>query len=157
VRSYVKVEEDAVLKARRLIAAGGVAFRTANDGFEVALCLKKREKVWCLPKGLIEEGETVEEAALREVKEETGLDGEIIGRVGEIHYFLKGQRYFKTVHFYLIKYVGGSLRNHGDEVDEVQWFKLSEALRVLAYKKETKILKKAEKILENMGIKSSNT
>jgi 8-oxo-dGTP pyrophosphatase MutT (NUDIX family) len=137
-------------KTNQLVASGGVVFRRVNGELEVALCLKRREKVWCLPKGLIKEGETAEEAALREVKEETGLDGEIIGRVSEIHYsFFRGQRYCKTVHFYLLKYVGGFSSNHGIEVDEVRWFKFSEALRILAYEEERKILKKAEKMLEN--------
>ncbi|MEM1551985.1 MAG: NUDIX hydrolase [Candidatus Bathyarchaeia archaeon] len=136
-------------KAHRLWASGGVIFRKVNDEFEVALCLKKREKVWCLPKGLIEKGESAEETALREVKEETGLDGEIIDKIGEAHYkFFRKQQYFKIVHFYLLKHVGGLPSNHGVEVDDVRWFKLSEALRVLAYAEEREILEKADKILK---------
>jgi 8-oxo-dGTP pyrophosphatase MutT (NUDIX family) len=131
------------------VASGGVIFRRINDEFEVALCLKRREKFWCLPKGLIEKGESAEETALREVKEETGLNGEIIAKIGEVHYsFFRGRKYFKTVHFYLMKHVGEFPTNHGAEVDEVRWFKVSEALKVLAYAEEKKILKKAEKLLK---------
>ncbi|MEM3700621.1 MAG: NUDIX hydrolase [Candidatus Bathyarchaeia archaeon] len=142
-----------MLKTHRLMASGGVIFRKVNDEFGVALCFKRREKVWCLPKGLIEKDESAEETALREVKEETGLNGEIVAKIGEIHYsFFRGQQYFKTVHFYLLKYVSGFLSDHSIEVEDVRWFKLSEALRVLAYAKEKRILKKAEKMLKTASL-----
>jgi len=135
------------LKTQRIISSGGVIFRTVNSKFEVALI--SRGKVWCLPKGLIEMGETAEETALREVKEETGLEGEIVNRIGEISYvFFKRKRYFKMVHFYLIRHSGGSISNHDFEADRVKWFPISEAFKILTYPNERKILKKAEKILK---------
>ena len=134
-------------ETRRVVSAGGVIFRVVNDEFEVALISRRR--VWCLPKGLIEKGETVEEAALREVREETGLEGEIVEKIGEINYnFFRGKRYSKTVHFFLLKCVGGSVRNHDFEADRVKWFRTSEALRVLTYVNERKILRKAEEMLK---------
>lgn len=147
-RSNRKYDKKKV-KAQLLIASGGVIFRKNEGLLEVALCFKKREKVWCLPKGLIEKGETAEEAALREVKEETGLEGEIITKIGEVKYaFFKKKRYFKKVHFYLLRCVGGSVDNHDFEVEEVRWFPISEAFQVLAYANERKILKKTKTMLE---------
>jgi len=139
------------LKTQRLIASGGVIFRTSiKNQFEVALCFKSREKIWCLPKGLIEQGETAEKAAMREIKEETGLEGEIIKKIGQIeyHFFEKGKHYFKIVHFYLLKYSGGSLYVHDSEVEKVEWSPISKALQILAYANERKILRKAKNMLE---------
>jgi 8-oxo-dGTP diphosphatase len=138
------------LKTRQLTAAGGVIFRIVGGHAEVALCFKRREKIWCLPKGLIEQGETAEESALREVKEETGLKGEIIKKIGQVKYgfFGKGQHYFKTVHFYLLEYSEGSMDNHDSEVDKVEWFSISKTLQILAYVNERKILRKAKNMVK---------
>jgi len=134
-------------ETRRVVSAGGVIFRVVNDEFEVALISRRR--VWCLPKGLIEKGETAEEAALREVREETGLEGEIVEKIGKINYnFFRGKRYSKTVHFFLLKCVGGSIRNHDFEADKVEWFPTSRVLRILTYVNERKIFEKAEEILK---------
>jgi 8-oxo-dGTP pyrophosphatase MutT (NUDIX family) len=133
-------------ETQRVVSSGGVVFRVVNGQFEVALI--SRGRVWCLPKGLIEQGETAEETALREVREETGLEGEIVEKIGEINYsFFRGKRYFKTVHFFLLKYVGGSVSNHDFEADRVKWFPISEAFQNLTYVNERKMLKKAEEML----------
>ena len=135
------------MKTQRVVSSGGVIFRTVNGQFEVALI--SRGKVWCLPKGLIEQGETAEETALREVKEETGLEGEIVKKVGGISYsFFRGKRYFKTVHFYLLKRIGGSVENHDFEADRVTWVPISEAFQVLTYVNEREILRKVEGMLK---------
>ncbi len=134
------------MKTRRVVSSGGVIFRVVDSRFEVALIFGG--KVWCLPKGLIEQGETAEKAALREVNEETGLEGEIVGKIGEINYdFFREKRYFKTVYFFLLKYVGGSVSDHDFEADKVRWFSISDALQVLTYVNERKILGKAQKML----------
>jgi 8-oxo-dGTP pyrophosphatase MutT (NUDIX family) len=136
------------LTEKRVVSSGGVIFRKVDGVFEVALV--SRRNIWCLPKGLIEANETAEETALREVKEETGLMGEIIGKIGEINYsFFRKQRYFKTVHFYLLKFIGGSMDAHDSEMDKVKWFPISDAVKVLTYVNERKIMRKALKMLEN--------
>jgi 8-oxo-dGTP pyrophosphatase MutT (NUDIX family) len=134
-------------KTQRVVSSGGVIFRVVNGQFEVALISRRR--VWCLPKGLIEKGETAEMTALREVGEETGLEGEIVEKIGEINYnFFRGKRILKTVHFFLLKHVGGSVRDHDSEADRVKWFRTSEAFRVLTYVNERNVLRKAEEILK---------
>jgi len=139
--------KDMGLESERVVSSGGVIFRVVDGRFEVALI--SRGRIWGLPKGLIEEGETVEETALREVKEETGLDGETVGKIGVINYdFFRGKRYFKTVHFFLLKYICGSVRHHDLEADKVKWFSISEALEILTYINEKRILKKAEEMLK---------
>lgn len=147
MRSCGKGKSSGESSSERIVSAGGVIFRRVDNGFEVALVSK--ESVWCLPKGLIEKGETTEETALREVREETGLDGEIVGKIGEISYsFSRERRYFKTVHFFLLRHVGGSVEAHDSEMDRVEWFPVSDAFRVLTYINERRILAEAVEILK---------
>jgi 8-oxo-dGTP pyrophosphatase MutT (NUDIX family) len=141
------------LETKKLVSAGGVIFRASDGDFEVALCLKKRGKVWCLPKGLVEKNEKAEDAALREVREETGLEGEIVEKIGEINFdFFGRQHYFKTVHFYLLRYVGGSPSDHDFEVDDARWFSISDAVRILGYENERNVMRRARELLERRGL-----
>ena len=134
-------------RTQRIVSSGGVIFRAIDGRFEIALI--SRGRVWCLPKGLIEHGETAEETALREVREETGLEGVIVDKIGRINYhFYRGKRYSKTVHFFLLQFVGGSVSDHDYEADSVKWFSTSEAVRLLTYVNERRICRKAEKILK---------
>lgn len=134
-------------EVKKVVSAGGVIYREDTNGFKVALILN--DNFWCLPKGLIEEGETLEATASREVREETGLTGELVGKIGEISYsFFRRKRYVKTVHFYLFKCVGGSVDAHDSEVDEARWFSIPDALNALVYPNEKKMLLKAEKMLK---------
>lgn len=131
-------------------------FRKRGRRIEVALCAHDGGKVWSLPKGLVERGEELESTARREVKEETGLDADIVGELEPIQYwYMKRQdgelvRYFKTVHFYLMKYKSGRTEDHDWEVDEARWFPLDEALRVLTYRGEREAVAKAKKMIEAM-------
>lgn len=102
-----------------------------------------REKLlWSLPKGHIEEGETPEQAAIREVAEETGIDSEISRELGVIDFWFmaSGKRIHKTVHHYLFKEVGGVLKPQESEVDEARWFPLEEIVSLLAYPDEKKLI-----------------
>ena len=102
-----------------------------------------RERLlWSLPKGHIEEGETPEEAAIREVAEETGINSEISRELGVIDFWFMagGKRIHKTVHHYLFKEVGGTLTPQESEVDEARWFPLEEIVELLAYLGEKKLI-----------------
>lgn len=102
-----------------------------------------REKLlWSLPKGHIEEGETPEQAAIREVAEETGINSEISRELGVIDFWFMagGKRIHKTVHHFLFKEVGGTLAPQESEVDEARWFPLEEIVSLLAYPDEKKLI-----------------
>jgi 8-oxo-dGTP diphosphatase len=143
------VIKPAALKTQ--VSSGGVIFRKQNNRIEVALVSVKGGNVWCLPKGLIDKGEVPEKTALREVKEEAGLKGKIVKKLGEITYWFyikkENVKYKKTVHFFLMEYESGDISNHDWEVDNAAWFSINEALRKATYKGEKEIIQKAKDIL----------
>jgi len=105
-----------------------------------------RERLlWSLPKGHIEAGETPEQAAIREVAEETGIQSEISRELGIIDFWFMagGKRIHKTVHHYLFREVGGTLAPQISEVDDVGWFPLNEIISLLAYPDEKKLIAKS--------------
>jgi len=142
------------------VSSGGVIFRENNNTAEIALISVKGGNVWCLPKGLVEKGELPEETAVREVQEETGLKGRIIDKIGDISYwyFIKEEniRSRKTVHFYLMKYEGGTTADHNWEVDDAAWFAVDEALKKVSYKGDKEIVEKAKNIIEQENGESVN-
>ena len=133
------------------VSSGGIIFRKNNDMIEIALVSVKDGKVWCLPKGIVDKGESPEETAVREVSEETGLKGRIIEKIGETKYwyYIKegNMKCRKTVHFFLMAYEGGDVANHDWEVDSASWFQIDEAIKKANYKNEKGLLEKAKKIL----------
>ena len=135
------------LKTEKAFSAGGVVLRPGEHGPEVLLCGRNSDGLWALPKGTPEPGETLEQTALREVREETGVEVEKEDTVGEIKYWFsrpqEGVRYFKTVKHYLMRPIGGDTKNHDHEFDDVKWFAVGEALRLLTYRNEVKILRQA--------------
>ena len=139
------------------ISAGGVVFRPAGAGYEVALIRVARADgdAWALPKGWIEKGEDLEQTAVREVREETGLDAKVLRKLGEITYEFYSKadrsRIVKTVHLFLMEWLGGDTADHDDEVEEVRWFPLEDALRMLTYKNEREMLEKAMSLIQGGG------
>ncbi len=133
-------------------SAGGVVFRQASStgAIEIALVGRATERIWTLPKGTPVSGETREMTALREVREETGLEVRIVDEVGTIEYFFtrKGRLVNKKVFHYLMIAVGGSVEAHDHEYDEARWFPLEEALRNLSYDNEKEIVRQAEPLIQ---------
>jgi 8-oxo-dGTP pyrophosphatase MutT (NUDIX family) len=132
------------------VSAGGLVIDgTGTKGLLIGrrdLKDASRERLlWSLPKGHIEAGETPEQAAIREVAEETGIQSEIARELGIIDFWFMagGKRIHKTVHHYLFREVGGTLSPQVTEVDDVGWFPLDEIISLLAYPDEKKLIAKS--------------
>ncbi len=159
----------------RAYSAGGVVFRLApmcspekdfaaehnwmgqsapgsedTVSMEVALVGRSHAGIWALPKGTPQSGETIEQVAVREAQEETGLQVRLIAYIGSISYsFVRDQiRYHKQVRHFLLEAVGGDTNLHDHEYDIVEWFPLHEACRRLTYQNEVNILYQAEEMLQ---------
>lgn len=136
------------MKTTRQVSAGGVLVRGGSDGPEVLLAARRTrggDLVWGLPKGLVERGESAEDTAVREVKEETGFEGQIRGSLGDISYWFvwEGERVHKTVHFFLMDHTGGDPSLRDAEMEDVAWFPLEEAASVAGYRSERDVVLKA--------------
>lgn len=127
-------------------SAGGVVVR---DGECVVIVPTRRaadgSKVVALPKGHPEEGESPEQAALREVREEAGVDCEVVDRLGEVryHYQRGGRRIAKRVAFFLLDYRSGDLEDHDHEVEVARWVPLDAALEQLTFDGEREMVRRA--------------
>jgi 8-oxo-dGTP pyrophosphatase MutT (NUDIX family) len=144
------------LPLERAVSAGGVVYRRGQDGVEVVLCGRTAEGIWGLPKGTPDANESLEETAVREVGEETGLRVAIEAKIGTIEYWFtrQGVRYHKFVHHYLMVATGGSLDDHDWEYDKVEWFPLEEACKSLSYANEVKMVRKAAALIDGRGERS---
>ena len=117
------------------------------------LCGRSIPVRWSLAKGTPDPGESREQTALREVREETGLEVELDASLGSIDYWFADRdndvRYHKTVHFYLMSPVGGHIDQHDPEFDIVQWFAVDEALNSMAYGNEATVLRRAMDVMKS--------
>jgi 8-oxo-dGTP pyrophosphatase MutT (NUDIX family) len=129
-----------------LFSAGGVVYRKVNDMLEIILCGMETPVIWALPKGTPEKNETIEQTALREVQEETGLQVKIQTSLGDIQYSFVGYkdkiRYHKTVRFYLMVPTGGNTSLHDPEFDFVRWFTESQVFSFMTHSSEMEIVRK---------------
>ena len=153
-------------RVETLVSAGGVVYRQREGRLETVLCgwitskagqgdgngeVRTEDVRWSLAKGTPDAGETMEETALREVREETGLDVEMQEPISSITYWFADRenavRYHKTVHFYLMAPVGGDVSLHDPEFDVVRWFPMDEALNILIYPNETTVMRQANELI----------
>jgi 8-oxo-dGTP pyrophosphatase MutT (NUDIX family) len=127
-------------------SAGGVVVR---DGKCIVIVPTRRaadgSRVLALPKGHPDPGESAADAALREVREEAGVETTIVEKLGDVRYWYqrKGRRIAKVVSFFLLEYVGGDVHDHDDEVEDARWMALEEAAAALTYSGEREMVQRA--------------
>ena len=124
------------------VSAGGLVLRRRESAYDALLIGRGTPRVWTLPKGHVEAKESHEQAALREVREETGCWAEIITKLNEISYwfYLNRAKHKKAVTFYLMRYLSGDTANHDHEVDEARWFDVMAAKKALKYVNEKRLI-----------------
>jgi 8-oxo-dGTP pyrophosphatase MutT (NUDIX family) len=140
---------------RREFSSGGLLVRRLRGRWMVAAIRPagRPAGLWALPKGQIDEGESGEETALREIAEETGATGRSLGKLGDVRYWFnwEGERIFKVVSFFLVRYESGKLgeipEEFRHEVADVRWLPLDDAPRLLAYEGERRLAEKAIAVL----------
>jgi 8-oxo-dGTP pyrophosphatase MutT (NUDIX family) len=139
---------------RRERSAGGVVVR-GSELIAIVPCRRAADgsPVLGLPKGHIDPGETPLQAALREVREETGVTAELLEELGEVRYWYHrgGRTIAKSVIFYLLLYIEGDLADHDDEVEEASWMELERAVAELTYDGEREIARQALQVLGAAG------
>ncbi len=140
------------LPVERAVSAGGIVYRKGAAGLEIVICGRDADRVWGLPKGTPDQGETLEETAIREVTEETGLEVRVVDKVGVVEYWFAGDgvRYHKWVHHYLMEAIGGDPSLHDVEYDRVEWRPVEDAVRTLSFKNESEMVDKARAMVEGL-------
>jgi len=137
------------------VSAGGLVVDTSSGravGALIGRTDRRGRLLWSLPKGHIEVGESAEQAAVREVAEETGIVGRIVDRLGTIDFWFMadGRRVHKTVHHYLMRAEGGELSDDDVEVSAVAWVPLDELGATLAYEDERTLVARAPELLDRV-------
>jgi 8-oxo-dGTP pyrophosphatase MutT (NUDIX family) len=140
------------VKTAHQTSAGGVVVRSGEGGPEVLLASRRTRRgdlVWGLPKGLVEEGESAEDTALREVREETGYEARMRQPLGDVSYWFvwEGTRIRKTVHFFLMDDAGAEPGERDAEMEDVTWFPIEEAVRTAGFDSEKDMIRRAAEAL----------
>jgi YD repeat-containing protein len=144
------------LRTAAATSAGGIVVRAERDGRSLVVGMRRRDRdtvTWTLPKGTPTPGETLEETALREVAEETGLEVRITGSLPSIDYTFNqnGTRIHKTVHYFLMEPVGGDLSRHDHEFERVRWIRFTDAQGLLTFPTERALVATAAARLDEPG------
>lgn len=144
------------LSSATATSAGGIVVRFQGSIPQLVVGRRRREKegqTWTLPKGTPMEGESLEETALREVREETGLAVRILSPLDAIRYTFvqRGTRIHKTVHYFMMESTGGALEGHDHEFEEVRWIAFDEAPELLSFETERSLVGLAASRLPQMA------
>ena len=138
------------------VSAGGVAFRLRDSEPEIAIVSVKPKLRWQLPKGIVDPGESPQVTAVREVREEAGIQTDLLKLIETIEYWYrsvkngKPVRYHKFVHFYLLEYKSGDVADHDHEVEESRWVTFDEAVEMLDFKSEREVVEKAREMIAGL-------
>lgn len=150
------------IPTRLQFSAGGVAFRKTGREIQVALISVGGDNRWQLPKGLIDKGESTEDAAVREVREEAGISTEVVQRIDKVDFWYlwdedrQRVRYHKFVYFYLLLFKSGDVSDHDHEVNEARWVNIDDAIEMLAFDSEKNIVKKALELINSRPFDSKD-
>src|SRR6266498_4808487 len=135
------------------ISAGGVAFRWKDSEPEMVIVSVKPKLRWQLPKGIVDPGESPKETAVREVREEGGVETVRLSLIETIEYWYRSTkngkpvRFHKFVHFYLLEYKSGDVSDHDHEIEEARWVSFDEAVEMLEFKSEREVVEKARELI----------
>lgn len=138
---------------KREFSAGGAVYKPRATSHEPVLWLVAKHsgyKKWTLPKGLIDQGESAETTAVREVAEESGITAKIITKLKPAEryvYTFAGEKIFKVVQYFLMEYVSGDIKDHDWEMEEVEWLPFEEAVERLEFPGQKKVLEAARALL----------
>lgn len=136
------------MRTEAQVSAGGVVVRGEGDAAEVVLISVGPQRRWQLPKGLVEPGEPPEQTAAREVREEAGVEADLVAPIDVIEYWYVATRggekvrYHKRVHFFLFRYRSGDVADHDHEVNEARWVPAGEAPALLAFANERRVVER---------------
>ena len=149
--------DNAKIITKDQVSAGGVAFRRTGAQVQIAIVSVKPSLRWQLPKGIVDPGETMQVTAVREVREEAGIETDLLDLIETVQYWYqrvqygKRVRYHKYVHFFLLRYRAGDVAEHDHEVAESRWVSFDEALEMLAFKSERDVVEKARTMIEKLA------
>jgi 8-oxo-dGTP pyrophosphatase MutT (NUDIX family) len=161
-RKSAKPTTSAKLPVRNQVSAGGVVYRSSHGQTAVILIAVGRQNRWQLPKGLVEEGEKPETAAVREAREEGGVTSEVVAHIETIEYWYAGLdkgekvRFHKLVHFFLLRYSAGDTADHDWEVNEARWVPIDAAMIQLTFENERRVMERARQMIADQDAGDSN-